>query len=559
MIVALFLLLFAQFNQFSDNLERHHRIENGYNDIFRLLIEQQSGQRGYRLTGNTAFLEPYEQALRQYPAVEAGFLSASRPFPAVHDRSQRLVAQAATWQREHIEPLIAAQRSGEPVNEAKQLAAKAQFDAFRSVADDFELALAEDYRLQRADLIADVRWTMLVSFAAMLVLMLVLNWRSLRRFATLADPLEQLIESVQRFRSGHFREPLPAFAAEELKPLSDNVELLRQNLVSKEALNERIFGIIHALHEPKSPNEVYRYAVEQFADLFGCDLATAMTVDKEGRILRIYRYLQGEVKATRAAIEEQEIGAWPIFKTGEPAYYPNWNKDRPRGRADDHVYAMGIRSTLHLPVMDHGRIVGLINLGSRKTDSLKQEELDIAIRITPLISLALQNASNLAQLEYTANRDGLTGAWNRRRFDETLRQRFEESERTGAPFTLVMLDLDRFKTFNDTYGHVEGDELLKALVRLVEQHLRHADMIARYGGEEFALLLPETARDEAAERVERIRRAIEAGVYPPYAATASFGIAERTADDADPGALLQRADQALYRAKSDGRNQAVIA
>lgn len=159
-------------------------------------------------------------------------------------------------------------------------------------------------------------------------------------------------------------------------------------------------------------------------------------------------------------------------------------------------------------------------------------------------------------LEDRAGADPLTGVGNRRRFAELLAGEEERAASGLGPFALIMLDIDHFKSVNDTYGHDAGDSVLLELVGLVQDSVRATDRLARLGGEEFVVLAANSGLNRAARVAERLRRTLAghdfAGVSGPV--TGSFGVVEYRAGE-DRGRLLKRADEALYRAKSGGRNR----
>lgn len=148
--------------------------------------------------------------------------------------------------------------------------------------------------------------------------------------------------------------------------------------------------------------------------------------------------------------------------------------------------------------------------------------------------------------------DPLTGLPNRRAFEMALGKEVARAERGGAPFSLILLDLDHFKRLNDTHGHTYGDEALKRVARFLVERVRAQDLVARWGGEEFAILLPATGLKEAFGVAERLRRGLEELGFP-----ASFGVGVYGGEE--PLAFFQRVDAALYQAKGKGRNQVVIA
>ncbi|OSM01880.1 GGDEF domain-containing protein [Magnetofaba australis] len=164
-------------------------------------------------------------------------------------------------------------------------------------------------------------------------------------------------------------------------------------------------------------------------------------------------------------------------------------------------------------------------------------------------------------LEAQSYRDALTGCYNRRWFDEALALGVQEAvEAGGEPLSLALIDVDKFKTYNDSYGHQAGDQALKALGQCLREMARSHDRAVRYGGEEFAVLMPQTTLEQAHEAGERIRRAVErlaifdhAGVPLPHI-TLSMGLAQSD-NESTPQSMIDHADQYLYEAKQAGRNR----
>jgi diguanylate cyclase (GGDEF)-like protein len=173
-----------------------------------------------------------------------------------------------------------------------------------------------------------------------------------------------------------------------------------------------------------------------------------------------------------------------------------------------------------------------------------------------------------AQLSALALTDGLTGLWNRRAFDETLKREWERTLREGAQLSLLLLDIDHFKEFNDQYGHQVGDDCLRTVAAAVKGALRASDIAARYGGEEIAVILPATDVADAVKVAEKMRSAIEALrlTHDPKGGshiTASIGAATAVARQGGtmsvPQSLLLAADTAMYKAKNGGRNRVATA
>jgi diguanylate cyclase (GGDEF)-like protein len=166
-------------------------------------------------------------------------------------------------------------------------------------------------------------------------------------------------------------------------------------------------------------------------------------------------------------------------------------------------------------------------------------------------------SDTIGRLTEIALTDVLTSLANRRRFCEVLEAALELSVLQNAPLSLIMIDVDWFKSYNDTYGHSAGDQVLCAFAQQLQQSSRAADVVARYGGEEFAILLPLADATQAMECAERQRLGIESFCWPSRQITASFGVATLGPMNANSSTLVEEADRALYHAKRHGRNRVI--
>ncbi len=209
------------------------------------------------------------------------------------------------------------------------------------------------------------------------------------------------------------------------------------------------------------------------------------------------------------------------------------------------------RDTIHTVLLHQD---GLCQALGRNV-SLVTALCDYFIQVKPMLrEPILVEVNLLRQKEEGASRDELTGLFNRRSFNQEIPREMERFRRFGQSFTLLMLDLDHFKRFNDDFGHSAGDQALRDFARILGDTARLYDRAVRYGGEEFAVILPQASREEAAGVAERIRQNLErhrvvfAGQELP-GLTVSIGLACFPADALDMASLVERADQALYQAK----------
>ncbi len=216
----------------------------------------------------------------------------------------------------------------------------------------------------------------------------------------------------------------------------------------------------------------------------------------------------------------------------------------------------GICSIAYLPLSVTDRIIGSLILASRKPNAYNRRQIQLLEKVALQIAAPVENAQLYAQLEQRARIDVLTGLFNRRHFEEQLKEEVSRHSRYGDLFSIFMLDLDTFKTYNDAYGHPAGDILLSQIGKIIKGSVRNVDQAFRYGGDEFVVILPQTARGDAYVVAERVRGQIaEEMEKKAIAVTCSIGLANYPADGVVADELVAVADNALYYAKRTGGNR----
>jgi diguanylate cyclase (GGDEF)-like protein len=217
------------------------------------------------------------------------------------------------------------------------------------------------------------------------------------------------------------------------------------------------------------------------------------------------------------------------------------------------------------PILAHGETVGLMHLRAQ-TENCEDfaESKKLAQMCAEQISMAIANVRMRDQLHDQSVRDPLTGLFNRRHLTDYLRKKVARSQNTGAELSLIAIDVDHFKKFNDTHGHDAGDMVLRAVGSVLEQSCDGEEIACRMGGEEFMIILPETAQDDVMTRAEHVRQAVEAisvryGEKTLPRITISAGVSFFPTHGSMPQDLMRSADDALYDAKAKGRNQIQLA
>jgi diguanylate cyclase (GGDEF)-like protein len=225
-------------------------------------------------------------------------------------------------------------------------------------------------------------------------------------------------------------------------------------------------------------------------------------------------------------------------------------------------------SFMSIPLKIGEQTIGVINISDKITGEIfSQDDLALLRSFTSYAVIALERsmyyslAGHLKELSIT---DSLTGLFNRRYFEERFFEEIHRSERHNLSFSLAMIDIDDFKLFNDTEGHLAGDDILKNIANIAKDCLRVSDVIARFGGEEFAVIMPQTEKEEAFLVAERIRKSIKEQVpatwksFPRDNITISTGISTFPYDGRDRKELIRNADKALYRGKMTGKDKTIL-
>lgn len=221
----------------------------------------------------------------------------------------------------------------------------------------------------------------------------------------------------------------------------------------------------------------------------------------------------------------------------------------------------GQGSIVVVPLTLFGSITGFIRVASAKAESFSAADMRHLELISTIGAVSMENIYLYERVQELAIKDGLTGIYTHRAFQTRIEEEILRAARAKIPFSLIMTDIDHFKSYNDTYGHQAGDTVLKAAAQVFSENIRDIDFAARYGGEEFAVILTGVDKAHACAVAEHLRKALESRQFSfdgkPSRVTASFGVAEFPSEAAISSQLVRAADERLYKAKKSGRNRVV--
>lgn len=230
--------------------------------------------------------------------------------------------------------------------------------------------------------------------------------------------------------------------------------------------------------------------------------------------------------------------------------------------SETHLRSLGISQFGVVPLRGKERVIGVLLIDNVTTKKeISEADLRRLMMLANHAGLALENAKTYNEVMITSQQDSLTKLWNHGHFQKLLEEEIKEAENTKSPLSVLFFDIDDFKSYNDTYGHLAGDKALESISAIAKTVMRRLDYLARYGGEEFAAILPGATKAEAMKLAERLRSIIQAQtsrLEMPRRITISLGVASYPEDAEEKDKLIYCADGALYQAKRDGKNRVCV-
>lgn len=316
-----------------------------------------------------------------------------------------------------------------------------------------------------------------------------------------------------------------------------------------------LYRITAVIQKTVNIQEVLNEILDGITRELGFNDVSILLLDEETQELEVTAYRGRQNYAMNIPLGKGVTGYAAVKR--ELVYVENVNEDQryiPAGNT-------ACISEVAIPLIIDDKVLGVLNVETTNERILQPYDLDLLRSLGSQIAMTIAHANYVANVERQAVTDGLTGLFNYRYFRAMLEQEFKRAVRYKRPLSMLMIDIDYFKHYNDTNGHRMGDEVLYVVATLLKQACRDVDFLVRYGGEEFAILLPETTVDEAYAVAERIRSSIAEHPFPNGPSqpggklTVSIGISGYPGDAHSNIELVDYADAALYSAKRLSRNR----
>lgn len=383
--------------------------------------------------------------------------------------------------------------------------------------------------------------------------------------------LRSVSSAAVKFASGDLSVRADTTGTDEIGYLATSFNLLAEEITNWRANLEEmaanrmkelsaLYEIVNTISQSLELNKVLPSVLDRVLENLGAEKGVVVLVGSDGRTLTPLGHRGLTEEGVRRISQSGQGCAGDVILRNSPVRVPADDEEGPT--VIPGLELEDISSALVVPITARGKVLGVIGVYSGLKNKFSGQDESLLMMIGSQVAVAVENALLYEKTLELARLDGLTGLANRRYLMEQLRQELERAERYQTSLSVLILDLDRFKSFNDTHGHQKGDELLRSFASLMKGIVRTADIAGRYGGEEFFVVLPNTSSKGAALIAERIRKAMEdlkipvGSGQPSAGRTVSIGVAEFSAGDSVEK-LITIADGALYRAKKSGRNRVV--
>jgi diguanylate cyclase (GGDEF)-like protein len=403
-------------------------------------------------------------------------------------------------------------------------------------------------------------------------------------------PIQSLRNAALQFGQGKLDTRIVRYSKDELGELAGSFNSMADNLTAlmaerkqvQEELSSANLRLKSSMGELESRNRAAG-ALSEMADL----LQSCFTLQEASRVItssaqRLFPEVSGMLmvfSASRNILEA--VATWGPNPSKERVFGPNdcWALRRGRlhhSSSDEgsvrcaHLGAESLLIGLCTPLMAHGETLGILclvrdaNEAARRPDGTPAFNVQLAVSVAEQAGLSFANLKLREKLRYQSIRDPLTGLFNRRYLDESLERELPRAVRTHRGLGIIMVDVDKFKRFNDMFGHDAGDTVLRELGDYLAKFIRRGDLACRYGGEEFTLVLPEASLEDTRRRAEELRIAFQQMSIKHRdvvlgKVTLSLGVAAFPEHGSTPEDLMAAADGALLRAKEEGRNRVLVA
>jgi diguanylate cyclase (GGDEF)-like protein len=568
MTAFVFVMASATIGTLADRTTELDTMEDGLHALEISLATQETYVFDYALSGREEALDEFEAATQVATLAYADLRAVTVRYPTIREAVEAVHVTSSAWREAWAEPFLRSVGTGRAVSDGIAVQASETLygpaeEALGSLDRSLE-AMRQETAAQVGSAIPTLAF-MIVPFGAVMTTILAAIGFWLTR--SVSGPLIRLNRTATTLVAGE----AVSFQAErddEIGALADILEQMRRDVgvryqaAHRDADHAAIFNQLAQLTSFASDEqELVQAAGHALRRLVAADRGDILLANPSQNRLIVSSAWGENAPEPGSLVQVDRIDRCPGIRRSS-AFVASDLADDMAVRCPAHPAERG--TVACVPMSALGKMVGVIHLEHGQPGTFTPDTMHLAARVAESVGLAMANARLMKTMEGQAMSDSLTGLRNPRFFDPYLEQELEQAQRDRAHTSVIMLDLDNFKTFNDTYGHPAGDEALRTFSRVLGASIRSSDVAARYGGEEFAVALHHAGLEDAQVIAEKIRAAVEQTVVEigpgRYARiTASLGVASTETQIHELRALMAMADAALYRAKESGRNRVEVA
>ncbi len=334
----------------------------------------------------------------------------------------------------------------------------------------------------------------------------------------------------------------------ERKKLEEDIEFEKRKLEEVLSIDQEIRSILKL-------NHLVDFIIDKATEILNAERCSLMLLDPKSNklLIRGSKGLSAEIiKKSRIKLGDQIAGR--VAKSGNPILVQDIEENTFISRKNRSSY--NSKSFMSVPIKAHDELIGVVNVSDKKSKNgevFTKIDLKVLCTIVRQASIAIENASYYRELEHLSITDPLTELFNHRHFMRSLNQELTRLKRYPKPLCLLMIDIDNFKSYNDLYGHLEGDHLLKKVSNSLKKNSRAVDIVCRYAGDEFAIILPEINIFQAKVVAMKIKNSmVQLKLKKEITISVGLAVCDKSMLHHD---LIRKADQALYQAKKEGKNK----
>jgi diguanylate cyclase (GGDEF)-like protein len=549
-----------------DGRDALNQIQNG-------MLDEESGLRGYLDVGDTTFLQPYSAGRQEIAAGDAGSVTVGTRADLAGPMLDMRIAERA-WLDQWATPALTVALM--PKTAAQHIdflvTGKTLFDAYRTAQTAVDDRVSADITAEQSAQHNVVAAGLGLAGVALLITTVVARRQHRALKAAMVEPVADLLTTMRLVRGGDLTARPAGVGPPELREVAADLGQMTDSLVaersriaaleadarSQSARLQLIVGVGREIAGSLSPRYVSEAVAHAAVAITGFATARIWLIG-EDRVTLTTVHDSSVEHGVRGEVDTRRLGEGLVGRAGQ---YGRAMSTRPDGSVATEHRADTPTTGLAVPMIVAALVVGVVELTATDPVVVDEATLDIMRSLAGQAATAVEAARLHQRADEMSHTDVLTSLPNRRRLETDLDAEVARSLRYQRPLGFIMLDIDHFKSFNDTHGHQVGDEILAEFGRSLADALRESDTAYRYGGEEFCVLLRETDETAAAAAAERLRAGIAdrfAGTNGTRAVTASLGVAALPNDAGDAALLIAAADRALYAAKDRGRNCVVQA